>query len=122
MWCTEVGPARLLGHHNVQPSDSVTTDVMPTDDNHPPANSRLSIERCARWAVAASWNLVATIIGAVVGAIVGVMVLVVPLQALHTKNGLITLIVFGLAIYAGCFTALSIRRAIIRGSGASTDS
>ena len=27
MWCTEVGPAPLLGHHNGNRSDSVTTDV-----------------------------------------------------------------------------------------------
>ena len=100
----------ILGHHNVNRPIAVTSNVMPTDDKHLPATSSFSTERCVRWVVAASWNLVATIIGAVVGAIVGIMVLVVPLEALHTKNGLITLIVFGLAIYGGCFTALSIRR------------
>jgi len=28
MWCTEVGPASLLGQHNVHRCDSVTTAVM----------------------------------------------------------------------------------------------
>ncbi len=58
-------------------------------------------------------NLVATIVGIIAGGIVGIVLVVGPLEAFHTKNGLVTLIVFAIGIYGGCVSALFVRRAML---------
>lgn len=58
-------------------------------------------------------NLFATIVGIIAGSIVAIVLVVAPLEAFHTKNGLVTLIVFAIGIYGGCVSALFVRRVML---------
>lgn len=61
-------------------------------------------------------NIVATLVGVVVGIVIAGLLMVCVLEALHTKDGLVTLIVPITALVVGSVSALKVRRALIAGS------
>ena len=61
-------------------------------------------------------NIVATLVGVVVGMVIAGLLTVCVLETLHTKDGLVTLVVPITALVVGSVSALKVRRALIAGS------
>ncbi len=66
-------------------------------------------------------SIVATLFSVVVGGGITIAIAVVLLEALHTKNGMITLLVFGSAIAVGSSTAIVMRRSTMQSRRKSRD-